>query len=230
MTLTLSHNKQEIDKLSNQTYETDAIYTGSLHGLRGMSDQYAQVIKEGYPVGTFWGPKCLGLDEDGKYILENDGESQYLGNVQPKYNLGFSMNFNYKKFDFEVSTYGMFGQKVLNATAMMLSDPDRLPSNNVPDDFLKSGITSNSTYSSYWIEKASFLRLQNLTIGYTLNTKSIGIEKCRFYITGENLFVLTGYDGIDPEVSIDGLDNPGMDMFNYYPKTRTVSFGVNLSF
>lgn len=229
-TLTLAHNKQEIDKLSNQIYETDVIYSGSLHNLRGMSNQFSQVIKEGYAVGTFWGPKCLGLNENGEFILENDGEAQELGNVQPKLSLGFSTKFNYKKFDLEISTYGMFGQKVLNASAMSLNDPGRLPAQNVPDDFLSSGITSDPTFSDYWIEDASFLRLQTLTLGYTFNTKNFGLNRCRIYVTGENLFVITGYSGIDPEVGIDGLDAPGIDMFNYYPKPRTFSFGLNVSF
>ena len=228
--LTLAHNKQEIDKLSNQVYETDVIYTGSLHSLRGMSNQFSQVIKEGYAVGTFWGPKSLGLDEDGNFILENEGEAQDLGSVQPKLSMGFSMNFDYKQFDLEVSTYGMFGQKVLNATAMSLNDPSRLPAQNVPDDFLTSGITDDPTFSDYWIEDASFLRLQTLSLGYTINTQKLGLERVRVYVTGENLFVITGYSGVDPEVSIDGLDTPGIDMFNYYPKPRTFSFGLNVSF
>ena len=229
-TLTLSHNTQKIERLSNETYQTDAIVSGSLHGLPGMSGQFSQVIKEGFAVGTFLGPKSLGIDENGEFIFENDGEAQDLGNAQPKYTLGLSTDLTYRKFDFQVSTYGMFGQKVLNATNMVLSDPNRLPINNATNSSLTSGITSNAAYSSHWIEDASFLRLQNVTIGYNFETKSIGIEKCRLSLTGENLFVLTGYSGIDPEVNIDGLDRPGIDAFNYYPKTRSVSLGLNLSF
>lgn len=229
-TLTFSHNTQKIEKLSNETYQTDAIVSGSLHGLPGMSGQYAQVIKEGYAVGTFWGPKSTGIDANGQITYENDGEAQYLGNAQPKYNFGLSTDLTYKKFDFQVATYGMLGQKVLNATNMVLSDPTRLPVNNATNSSLTSGITSNAAYSSHWIEDASFLRLQNVTIGYNFDTKSTGIEKCRLSLTGENLFVLTGYSGIDPEVNIDGLDNPGMDVYNYYPKTRSVSLGLNFSF
>jgi iron complex outermembrane receptor protein len=226
--LNLSHNVQKIDKLSNQTYQTDAIMTGSLHGLSGMSNQYAEIIKEGYAVGTFWGPKCHGLDKDGKFVV--DTFSQDLGNVQPKLSLGFGMNFTYKHFDFSFATYGMFGQKALNATAMIMNDATRLPSYNVPDDFLKSGIKDKATFSSYWIEDASFLRLQSVTLGYTIPAKTLGFEKCRIYVTGENLFVITNYKGVDPEINIDGLASPGMDMFNYYPKPRTFSLGVNLSF
>ena len=144
--------------------------------------------------------------------------------------MGFSTSFNYQNFDLEISTYGMFGQKVLNATAMSLSDPGRLPAQNVPDDFLTSGITSDPTFSDYWIEDASFFRLQTVSLGYTIKLPQIGIDRCRVYVTGENLFVITGYEGVDPEVDINGLDSPGIDMFNYYPRPRTFSLGVNLSF
>lgn len=226
--LTLASNKQKIEKLSNQAYETDVIYSGSLHSLLGMSNQFAQIIKEGYPVGTFWGYKCAGLDENGKFVLSD--EKTNLGNVQPKLSVGLNMSFTYKSFDASISTYGMFGQKVLNATAMSMNDPNRLPAQNVPDDYLTSGITSNATYSDYWIEDASFLRLQTLTIGYSIPIQNFGFTKARVYATGENLMVITGYTGIDPEVGFDGLSSPGIDMFNYFPKPRTFTFGVNLTF
>lgn len=226
--LTLSSNKQKIKKLSNQQYETDVIYSGSLHGLPGMSNQFSQVIKEGYAVGTFWGYECAGIDEEGKFILSD--EKKDLGNIQPDLILGFGMSFSYKAFDASFLTTGMFGQKVLNATSMTLFDPNRLPAQNVPDDFLSSGITSDPTYSSCWVEDASFFRLQSLTIGYSFPVDKIGLSKLRAYVTGENLFVLTGYTGVDPEVSTDGLESPGIDKFNYYPRPTTISFGINLTF
>jgi len=242
LNITLAHNKQVIESLSNQVYQTDEIKTGSLHNLRGMSNQFAEVIKEGYPVGTFWGPEFGSLSEEGQFLDPEgnlihlaigkypDSLKTDLGNAQPKLSFGLSTSFLYRHFDLEISTYGMVGQKVLNATAMSLSDPSRLPSQNVPDSFLESGIDDDPTYSSYWIEDASFFRLQSVTLGYSLSIKRIGIKKLRLFITGENLFVITKYSGIDPEVNIDGLSSPGMDMFNYYPKPRTVSMGLNLSF
>ncbi len=228
--LSLASNIQIIEKLSDQTYETDAVPSGSLHNVRGMSNQFAQIISEGYAVGTFWGPVCTGIDSTGKYILENDGEAQDLGNVQPKLSFGFGTNLSWKNFDLEIAAYGMLGQKVLNVTAMALNDPSRLPTQNVPDSFLETGITSKTAFSSYWVEDASFLRLQSLTLGYNIKAEKIGIEKLRLYVTGENLFVLTNYTGVDPEVSIDGLSYPGMDFFNAYPRPMTLSFGLNITF
>jgi iron complex outermembrane receptor protein len=230
MNLTLAHNKQKIEKLSNQVYKADTIRTGSLHGIRGMSNQYAQLVIEGYPVGAFFGPKCSGIDSLGKFVMEDGGKVQYLGTVQPKLSFGWSTTFTYHQLDLNISTYGMIGQKVLNATAMSMSDPTRMPAQNVTDEFIQKGITSNPTYSSYWIEDASFLRLQSVTLGYNIKISKFGINHLRLYMTGENLFVITGYSGIDPEVSIDGLASPGIDRFNYFPKARTVLMGLNVSF
>lgn len=222
---TFAKNKQKIEKLSNQTYKTDVIYSGSLHGLSGMSNQFSQIIKEGYPVGTFWGPKSQGLDENGAIIVGTEDEE--IGTAQPDFSLGFGMNFSYKSFDFGFTGYGMFGQDVLNATDMMLNDPNRLPSYNVTDDFLSSGITSAPQYSSYWIEDGSFFRLQTVTLGYTIPMKSA--SKLRLYVTGQNLAVFTDYKGVDPEVNFSGLESPGIDRFNNYPRPRTILFGMNFT-
>lgn len=235
--VTFAYNDQEITKLSNDAYQAVGLQAGSLHGLRGMSGMYSQIIKEGYPSGAFYGPKCSGIDSDGNYIINRDEDgkpiNEYLGSAQPKFNLGFGMNLTYRDFDFSFAGYGMFGQKVLNATRMAMFDPTRLPAQNVPDDFLESGIKSDPVFSSYFVENGSFFRLQSVTLGYTLpEVKKIGLEKIRFYLTGENLFCITGYSGIDPEVSLPDnvLEGPGIDRFNSYPRPRTFSLGVNISF
>ncbi|MFB9076075.1 SusC/RagA family TonB-linked outer membrane protein [Flavobacterium procerum] len=252
--LTLGHNVQKIEKLSNPTYKTDVIYSGSLHGLAGMSGQYSQIIAEGYPVGTFWGFKNAGLDADGKIMYYNaagdvvaesalvDADKRDLGNIQPDLTLGIGMNFTYKNFDLGITGYGMFGQKALNATNMMLNDPNRLPAFNVPDDFLNTGITSAPKYSDYWIEDASFFRLQTLSLGYTLPLK-YKKSKVRMYVMGENLFVFTSYKGVDPEIGLNaqdginqtgvmdqtGLAAPGIDRYNNYPRPTTISVGLNFT-
>ncbi len=235
--LSLSYNDQKITKLSNQQYQAVGLQAGSLHGLRGMSNLYAQIIKEGYPAGAFWGPKNKGIDGNGKYIIDRDAQgapvNEYLGSAMPKWNLGLSINATFHDFDMSVSGYGMFGQKALNATRMSMFDPTRLPSQNVPDDFLTSGITDDPLFSSYFVEDASFFRLQALTLGYTVpGTAKWGVERLRFYVTGENIFCITGYKGLDPEVSLPDnvLDSPGIDRFNSYPRPRTWSLGVNISF
>ena len=242
--MSLSYNSQKITKLSNSTYEAVGLQAGSLHNIRGLSGIYSQTIREGYPAGTFWGPKCKGIDEKGNYILDdNDGKGYDLGSAMPKWNLGISLNATYKNFDLTVSGYGMFGQKVLNATRLELFDPSRLPAQNTLDDFLSSGIKGDPMFSDYFIENGSFFRLQSITLGYTiLSLKKIGIERLRFYATIENLFCITGYKGVDPEIYIPDnvLNGPGIDRLiidnstgdgaTYSPRPRTLSIGVNFAF
>jgi len=224
--LVFAKNKQKIEKLSNQIYETDEIFSGSLHGLSGMSNQFSQIIAEGYPVGTFWGYESLGVDDTGEIILGT--EEKAIGNVQPDFTIGLGMNFTYGNFDAGFTGYGSFGQEVLNATDMMLYDSNRLPAYNVADDYLTSGITSAPKFSSYWIEDASFFRLQTVTLGYTMPFKKAG-TKLRLYVLGENLAVFTKYSGVDPEIDLTGLSNPGIDRFNNYPRPTTISFGLNFT-
>lgn len=230
--LTFSFNKQNVESLSNEEFQEQGTPAGALHGLSGLSSAYTQMVKEGYPTGAFFGPRCQGIDENGEFIINDPNESVYLGSAQPKFNMGLGMNLGYKGFDFGFAAYGMFGQKVLNATNMALYQANRLPSQNVPDGFLESGLKSSKLiYSDYWLESGSFLRLQSVTLGYTLpGTRKVGLEKVRFYLTGENLFVITGYSGMDPEVNISGLSAPGIDLLNFYPRPRTYSLGVNITF
>lgn len=245
--VSLAYNHQEITKLSNDTYQASGLQAGSLHSMRGLSGIYSQSIREGYPAGTFWGPKCLGIDEEGKFILEKDADGNVingdLGSAMPKWNLGIGINATYKDFDLAISGYGMFGQKILNATRMQLFDSSRLPAQNVLDDYLSSGIKDDPVYSSYFIENGSFFRLQAVTLGYTIpGTKKWGLERLRFYFTAENLFCITGYNGTDPEVYIPDnvLDGPGIDRLitdsstgngaTYSPRPRTFSLGVNIAF
>lgn len=241
--LVLAHNKQVVDRLSNDLYQTDAVSSGNLHGLTGMTGVYTQILKEGYAVGSFWGPKYLGLDDQGKVLLEKDADGnvidQYLGSAQPKLTTGFTMYFAYKGLDLNIATNGMFGQKILNAQRMNISFPGRFPEKNILDDYIGDPATEGPIFSDRWIEKGNFLRLQSLTLGYNLPVSNNWFKRIRVYATGENLFVITKYKGIDPEVNITGLRSPGIDKSidptnvsdnYYYPRARTYSFGVNLSF
>jgi iron complex outermembrane receptor protein len=242
--LTLAHNKQTVDKLSNDLYQTDNIYSGNLQGMQGL-DVRTQIIAEGYPVGTFIGLRSGGIvdgkfdvprDVNGKPLTTYQDQEVYvvLGDAQPDLTFGLALNVTYKQFDLGVAAYGMLGQKVLNGIALELSGKSWSNAGryNFTGKFADSGLTEepNQAWCDYWLENGSYLRLQTLTLGYTLPngtlTKKIGIERLRFYVTGENLLTLTGYTGLDPEVSIEGLDQPGIDKGNIYPMPRTVSFEI----
>lgn len=243
----IAYNKQEITKLSNDTYQAVGLQAGSLHNIRGLSGVYSQVIEEGYAAGEFYGYVCQGIDENGKYILKKgeDGNpvKEHLGSAMPKWNLGISINASYKDFDLTLSGYGMFGHKILNATKMELYDNTRLPAQNTLDDFLTSGIKEGAIFSDYFLESGNFFRMQTITLGYNVpGVKKIGLGKVRVYLTAENLFTLTGYSGLDPEVYIPDnvLSGPGIDRLiidsgtsegtTYSPRPRTFSLGVNVTF
>lgn len=243
----IAYNKQEITKLSNNNYQAVGLQAGSLHNIRGLSGIYSQVIEEGYAAGEFYGSVCKGIDENGKYIIETDEEGnpvkRHLGSAMPKWNLGLSINLSYKDFDLNLSGYGMFGHKILNATKMELYDYTRLPSQNTMDDFVKSGIKDGAVFSDYFLENGNFFRMQTITLGYNVpGVKKIGLEKVRFYLTAENLFTITSYSGLDPEVSMPDnvLSGPGIDRLiidnstsdgsTFSPRPRTFSLGVNVSF
>lgn len=228
-TLTFSYNKQKITKLSNDEFQDVGTPTGGIHGISGLSSTYTQMVKEGYPTGAFFGPRFLGTDDDGNFIVSDKNE--YLGSAMPKVNLGFSTSLNYKGFDLTLSGYGMFGQKILNVTAMGLSYEGRMPAQNVTDDYIKGNLHPTTiTYCDHWIENGSFFRFQNVTLGHSWNFKEMGINKMRIYATVDNICTLTGYSGVDPEIATSGLDAPGIDMMNVYPRTRSFIVGVNLNF
>jgi iron complex outermembrane receptor protein len=104
---------------------------------------------------------------------------------------------------------------------------------NALDDPLTYQLKEVPKYCSYYIENGSFMRLDNMTLGYTFNTKNVKwLDKARVYVTGQNLFVITGYTGLDPETDMNRNDGlaPGVEDREFYPKARTFTLGVNLVF
>ncbi|MGN0022027.1 MAG: SusC/RagA family TonB-linked outer membrane protein, partial [Sphingobacterium hotanense] len=237
VSLNFAHNKNEVTKLSNADFSTSSIKLGSA-SVRGAAHTTTHILEEGKEVGTFYGWKSLGLDDQGKYIFDDmidgkagltDDDRTYIGSAQPKFTYGINNSFNYKNFDLSFFLRGVYGNDVLNFSRMAYATTLWLPGGNVLEEALTNGLTDNPKYSSYNIEKGSFLRLDNATIGYSLPANSIKYVKgLRLFLNGQNLFLITNYKGMDPEVEMGGLA-PGMEGRNYYPKARTVSFGLNLT-
>jgi len=116
---------------------------------------------------------------------------------------------------------------------MFFSNPSVLPNLNATEEALdeaKRGLTDSPKVSDYYLEDGSFVRLENITIGYTFNTDNIEwVQRIRLYFTANNLMTFTNYSGIDPEISYDGLSF-GLDNFDVYPKTKAFTFGLNVNF
>ena len=126
---------------------------------------------------------------------------------------------------------GVLGNKILNATLAGLNDPVDAKLQNIPAFTLGESHSDINAYliSDRFLESGSYLRLDNATLGYTYKPHTTSIKSLRFYATGNNLFVITKYRGIDPEVNLGGL-TPGIDNQNFYPKTRTYIIGVTANF
>ena len=236
-----SHNKNVVEKLSDAIYTTPYIQTSQLGG-KGQSGNYSQIIQPGSPIGTFNLWHYLGKNEKGISTYQKaDGsvtaaqplttDQMIVGNAQPKFVYGFSNTFNYKNFDLNFLVRGVLGNKILNATLANLNNPVDSKIQNIPRFTLGESYNDINGYliSDRFLESGSYLRLDNATLGYSIKPKIKAIKNIRLYLTGNNLFVITKYRGIDPEINAGGA-TPGVDNNNFYPKTRTFIFGVNASF
>ena len=222
----------------------DLSVTNSHYGYAsGGSFQYLNVteIKEGYPAGVFWLPQHAGFDEKGNELFVTyDGEGKVTGtdvtftdkdrqyiNPTPDFEWGLTNTFSYRNFDLSIFIRGVQGSKVFANSLLNLGSTAYLPAANVTGRALTDGFVNKPNISTFWLEDGSFARLENVTLGYTLSQIK-GITKLRIYAVGTNLFLLTKYDGVDPEVNVEGPQRY-ID-FSYYPKTRSFTIGLDISF
>ncbi|GAA6767055.1 hypothetical protein AAFH68_30030 [Flavobacterium sp. CGRL1] len=208
----------------------------------GQTGSTLQIFKEGKPLGQFFTLKYAGKDANGvsQYYDKNGNltttplngvDYHYVGDAQPKLLLGWGNTFTYKKFDLSVFFRGVFGNKIFNATRADLFRPSTAMTTNILVDAQDESPNDLNSYkySSRFIEDGSYLRLDNMTLGYNFGKVGKFIQSVRVYETINNLFVITKYSGIDPEVEQGGTA-PGVDSNNFYPKTRTFMFGLNVIF
>ncbi len=232
--LNFASNKNKLTSLSNSKWSGDEVLWAPCNG-QGLSGQYSQLIMVGEPLGTFYGKKFIGLDENGMEMYANDGKSQIIGCAQPDFTYGITTNLRYKNWSLSLNFRGSQGNDVYNNTANNFMYLNSLPGRNVLAAAVNSGISVNQakTYSSQFIEDGSFFRLDNLTLGYDFKLPCLKITNARAYFTAQNLFCITGYDGLDPEVNTDtqgkGGSILGVDYLSY-PRSRTFIFGVNVTF
>src|SRR5690606_18720946 len=149
----------------------------------------------------------------------------------PKFTYGWNNSFRYKQFDLGVRLPGVSGKKIFNATRADLSRLPQAGITNTSKDAGEAGIFGPPTIaSSRSLEAGTVVRLENATLGYTFNGEGWRFfNSARIYLRGQNLFTVTDYTGVDPEVNLGGLA-PGIDDRNYYPKTRSFLLGINVNF
>ncbi|WP_129713994.1 SusC/RagA family TonB-linked outer membrane protein [Pedobacter sp. SYP-B3415] len=236
-----SHNKNIVRSLSNEKFSLATIPTAQLGG-KGQSTNYSQVIQEGLPIGSFNTYRYAGKDGKGVsqfYLADGSLTTEYskaaiglTGSAQPDLIYGWNNTFTLGRFDLNVFLRGVYGNQILNATLAGLNSPGDATTNNIPQFALDEAVNDNNSYiiSDRFIESGSYLRLDNATLSYSFNLEKLkAIKRLRLYTTASNLFVITKYRGIDPEISMGGIQ-PGIDNNNFYPKTRSFLFGVNVTF
>ncbi len=184
------------------------------------------------------------VDANGNGILEKDADRVIVGNYMPDFYYGFSVNLSYKGFDLAANFQGVYGNEILNlerryllnmeaSSNMMKESLQRYPYGELNRATRKSSGNNGACTSTFHLEDGSYLRLQNLSLGYTFPdrwTRKAGISKLRVYVQGTNLFTWTDYSGYNPEVNKRSTDalRPGEDYCSY-PLSRTFSVGVNFN-
>lgn len=246
-----STNRNKLVSLSNDLYEPQNSYITAGDAqipIYGPTHR----LDIGGKIGNFWGYKVIDIDDNGKWIYEDpktgnpvayddfakvDENKMIIGNGLPKYYLGWNNTVRYKNFDFAVSMRGAFGYDILNFDRMYLENTKTHQMHNrlksAYDPIFGKAVLNNDLdqeFNSYYIEKGDHWKIDNITLGYTFNTKNIKyISNLRIYASTLNTFVITKYKGLDPEVNAGGLA-PGNDDRNKYPTVRTFTFGLNIGF
>jgi TonB-linked SusC/RagA family outer membrane protein len=224
------------------------ISTGGING-QGLSGAYAQVITNDKPIYSYYMYEWRGYDASGNSIYADAaGNDTSLGTAAksvldkqpiPKINMGFNTNFTYKNFDLGASFYGAFGHYIYNNTANAYFFKGAfLGGRNTTEEAATSPQAQGdpNSPSTKYLEKGDFLRLGNLTFGYTVRgaiLDKLKMSNARLYVNASNLFVITGYSGTDPEVdtdkSLNGVPSAGMEYLSY-PRDKSVSVGLNVTF
>lgn len=197
----------------------------------------------GATVGNFWGPKFLGVNEKNEYKLStgvNDTDKfEIIGNGLPDGDFGFQNNFKMGNWSMSFLLRGTFGHEMYNSYRGFYENRDA-GSNNWNSVVTKKtpNVVSTPTFSSLYIEDASFIRLDNLQLGYNIPTKSDWLENLRVYAGAQNLFTITNYTGLDPEFRVtdarqgggqDAALSPSIERRDQFFPVRTYTLGVNLT-
>lgn len=247
-TITFSTNSNKLKSLSNDLYQTSSDYfmTG---WIEEPIKTESYIVRIGHKVGDIYGFKVVDVDESGKWIyLDKNGnrvnyddfthsfeDKQILGNGVPKWYLGFNNQFRYKNFDLAINMRGAFGFQIMNGMRMFYENRSRQDWNRLRSAYDKVfgkavlNTLCSEEFNSYYVENGDYWKIDNITLGYSFSKINKWIKTLRLYASVNNAITITGYKGIDPEVSTSGLA-PSYDNRDSYPHTRAFTFGMNVTF
>ena len=244
--ITASHNKTKVLDLGTYFNDLDGVRKeGYLSGRGMVGDQnYVTGIMVGQEIGSFYLPTYVTLDDQGRFIYKSktggytpilsDAQRTVVGTAAPKVELGWSNLLTLgKHWSLDFSFRAWIGNHVYNATKMFFDYPGNLLSlNAVPSaiDWYDQGRTTGPSIADMYVENASFVKLDYVSLSYDFNVSKISwLKKLSIYVSGNNLFTITGYTGVDPETTVNGLSF-GIDQYNVYPKTRAYTAGFKVTF
>jgi len=221
-------------KFSNDEFTNKYVETGWLGGAFPLN---ALRIEEGKPLGTFYGPVWLGVNEDGYDTFKNANpigkvnpeDWEPIGNAYPFCTIGWSNMLTYNSWDMNISIRSNIGGEVLNMYRLYYENWQSLGRNIVHTQLENPEFIGIGQYSSKYIESATFVKIDNVSLGYNFPIQSKYISKMRLNLTAQDVLTITGYKGLDPEVNLSGLE-PGIEYMYYYPRTTTITLGVNVVF
>lgn len=250
-TLTLAWNRCYITKLSDPSKGFNYTQTTSGGvGENGIQSTNTQILVEGQSIGAFYGYKFRSFDPnyDGDWTFytarggftvdPSERDRQVIGDAQPAVTYGWNNTIKWRDLDITLFFRGVIGNKILNVTRWAYGPQDSQSINVFMYDILNNpknnpaGVTysNKSAFSDYYLEDGSYLKLDNITVGYTFRFKENKyIQSLRLYATAQNLFTITKYSGQDPEVNTANVWSAGIDYTSFYPRTASCMFGVNLN-
>lgn len=224
----VAYNKNKITELYNNKDINYGIVSGA--GASGNT----QILRVGESFGSFYGQQFTGIVNGAETFAS--ANRVITGKALPDFVIGFTNTFTYKNFDLSIALRSALGASVYNNTRAEMSQGNRLPGRNTNlegAEFHAAGGGGIVYPSSRWVENASYLRLDNMSLGYNLNVFPTVIKSARLYFTAQNLFVISGYKGFDPEVNnvagSNGVQSIGIDYCSY-PHARTFNLGINVNF
>ncbi len=233
-----AYNQNKIVSVSNNQF------FGTAHDITDIGVGTIQRMAPGQPVNVFYGKVFAGFTPDSLWLFKNsagkpvtedqigDNDYKYLGNSVPKYNLGLTNNFAFHSFDLSFLLRSALSFKAVNTKRIFHENITLLGSQNLFTSALTSPVKGDPTFSSYYLENGNYVKLDNLSLGYTLPLhKNNYLQRVRIAATATNLLIITKFSGMDPELGVSSFNNAGVELNNYYyPRTRSFTFSINADF
>ncbi|WP_158267528.1 SusC/RagA family TonB-linked outer membrane protein [Adhaeribacter arboris] len=244
--LTASYAKSRMDEFSSGIYRADYQDLGSLPSPGNPGEAYR--LQEGSEIGSFYGYKYAGVDDDGNILIWKNGQEgtekikaseegdrnrdrTQIGHGMPRYDVAWNNSFTYHNFDLTLFFRGRFDYDILNLYQMYYGLTSEPGVNLLKDAYGRNAhIKSGKVITDYFLESGNYFRLDNLTLGWAPKLGVKQIENFRLYGTIRNVFTLTKFTGLDPAaISVTGLE-PGLGSLDLYPIARNFVLGVQVTF